>query len=455
VGKTGFDVFWDGHQLTVIAPSGLSVPVRDIGPGAIGDAPGIYASQSVVPGGGTAIHVRVVSEDGREKVYALWFPSGQDLAPGSALVFDYRNATFAALPSQSDPLPGAFESINLAGDIFSGGADVAFTNLLVTLGVILLLLIGGSLFNEALEENVRGWGIRTLVLPGPIGGFTGAIGAFARRVGTIWAAIIPGATWMDGAIGPAVLLLGTGLIYSLLEPGFGLNEESFTLFVSLVVSQGVLGLAYEGGKSWLYRRSLRVDAGLRLFPACILIALVSVGISRAAGLHPGIVVGFIASAVVLGEPDFTAEERGKAWTKVAAAMLAVSVLAYLLAIPAHQLYEASPNVWTGLPEAIALAIFVVCLQGLLFNLIPLEFMDGWRIWQWKPWAWAALFVPSAFLFVQILFNEDKEYLELVTSHKSIGGLFILLGYIAVTFGTWAYLRGKVEQSARDPDEQAA
>ena len=69
---------------------------------------------------------------------------------------------------------------------------------------------------------------------------------------------LPYRQWMDRAIGPTALLLGTGFIYSLLEPNFGWNERSLTLFISLVVSQGVLVAMYEGGKAWLYRRALRV-----------------------------------------------------------------------------------------------------------------------------------------------------------------------------------------------------
>src|SRR5690349_22063824 len=45
--------------------------------------------------------------------------------------------------------------------------------------------------------------------------------------------------FLDRALAPAILLLGTGLIYSVLDPSFGLNEKTFTLFVSLVISQEI------------------------------------------------------------------------------------------------------------------------------------------------------------------------------------------------------------------------
>ncbi len=446
--NTGFNIFWDGNRLTGSDGARFADPESADDAGKVGPAPDEgYVTSAIAPAPDMVLHVRV-TEDGETKTYTLWIPPPQDLGgqPGP-LTFDWRPAELTP-PPPAGPLPQAFEEVHFVDQFFQGGADVAGTNLLVTMGLLLLLLAGASLFNEALEENIRGFGVRSVPLPGPLGAGMNWLGDAWRSIAAFWAAIIPGRTWLDRAIGPAALLLGTGFIYSLLEPGVGWNERSFTLFVSLVISQGVLVLFYEGGKAWLYRRTLRVDAGMRLFPACIIIALVSVLISRAAGFHPGIVIGFVAAAVVLGEGDFTQEERGRSWALIAAFMLAISVLAWIAAIPLHELYKASPNVWTGLPEAVAISVFVVCLEGLLFSLIPLEFMDGWRIWKYSPVAWVALFVPSTFLFIQILFNDDEAYLDLVSSQKSITGLIILVGYLGVTFGTWAFFRWRIDKKPK-------
>jgi hypothetical protein len=433
-----FDIFWNGSEIIVENGTMVSGPFNIDDPRELPGAPRSgYRSGSFIPQPGAAYYVRSGDE-----VYILWIPPGQQFGQGNPLTFDW--AKTALVPELSSALPGALEGINSPLDIFAGGADVAATNLTVTLAILLLLLAGGAMFNEALEENVRGLHL-PIHVPKKVGSTFGTVGVMLSAIGAWFAAIVPGKTWLDHSIGPAVLLVLTGLIYSLLEPGFGLNDESVTLFLSLVVSQGVLVVCYEGGKAWLYRRSLRVDAGLRLFPACIVIALISVGISRLGGFQPGFVVGFVASAVVLGDPEFSAQERGKAWAGVAAVMLGVSVGAWLLAIPLRDLSDSSSSVWAALPESIALSIFVVCLQGLLFNLMPLEFMDGWRIWKWKPLAWIALFVPSAFLFTQVLFNDDEGYMDLISSNKSLTGVAILFAYLGVTFGTWAYLKRRSER----------
>ena len=443
-------ITWDGRTLTGTNGTKFTTLLPAADGDALGDAPpGGYDSLTIQPGSRSGVHVLVVDGVSGAR-YTIWFPPGQDLSrPGASLVFDWKksNSAVLAAAAPSNPFPKAFEDINGPSTIFSGGSDVAATNFLVTVGLLVLLLAGGTVFNKALEENVRGLGVRVGHLPAPLLSVSAGAASMWSAVAGSWAALIPGRTWIDKAVGPACLLLGTGLIYSLLEPGFGRNEQSITIFVSLVVSQGVLVLFYEGGKAWLYRRSFRVDAGLKLFPACIIIALVSVAISRAAGFQPGIVVGFIASATLMSGQGVSVENRGKALGIVSAVMLGVSVAAWVATIPLHALYESSPSLWTALPEAMAISIFVVCLEGLLFSLIPLEFVDGWRIWKWSPFAWIALFVPSVFLFVQILFNDEEAYLDLIASQKSLVGFGVLIGYVAMTFGTWAIFRWRAEGKA--------
>jgi hypothetical protein len=180
--------------------------------------------------------------------------------------------------------------------------------------------------------------------------------------------------------------------------------------------------------------------------------VLSVAISRIANFQPGIVVGFIAAASVLESDDHISDdERGRATARIAAVMLAVSLAGWVLAIPLHSLYRDSPSVWTALPEATAVSIFVVCLEGLLFSLMPLEFMDGWRIWRWSKLAWLGLFVPTAFMFIQILFNAEDSYLDFIASHRSISGAIIIACYLAATWGTWAYLRTRTERGGELPE----
>lgn len=355
------------------------------------------------------------------------------------------------------PVPEILQDVKFAPDLFAGGGGVAFTNLLIVLALVLILLTGASLFNEALEEtfsHVKGAGA-SAGLGAILIGAVPALGFLRAAWGAIlhfFAFIVPGSSRADSWLPPIVLLGLTALIYSFLEPGFGLNEQSVVIFVSLAVSKGVLTLFYEGGKAWLYRRNLRVRAGLRLFPECILIALVSVVLSRVGDFQPGFVVGFVAAVVLLEKPQFSESQQGRAYFTIGAALLGVSVVAWVAAWGLHDIMSGNGGVWAALPESVAVSIFVVCLEGLLFSLIPLDFMDGHRVWRWNKIAWFALFIPTAFLFAQVLFNDQDAYLDLVTRSQSVTSMVILGGYVVVTFGTWAYLKRRATRAGVEPAE---
>ena len=416
-----------------------------------GEAPWFgYHFGSVEPTPGSVFYVAVDNDDGTKSWYSIWVPPGQDLTKSdSELVFDWLAV------SSTDPnyVPEILGDVSLVETVFDGGSGVAITNLLITGALLMVLLGGASLFNEALEENLRGVRL-TPTLPGPLA----VVNDFGRRVwGAIaaaWAVIVPGDTWVDRAIGPAALLIGTGFIYGFLEPGFGWNQRSMVIFLSLMASQGLIVLFYEGGKAWMLRRRA-VHAGMRLFPACVLIALISVGLSRLGGIEPGFVIGFVAAAVVIGAQPTDVAMRGKAYGAVALGLLIVGVVAWLAAIPLHDLYLDHPSFWTALPTSISLLVFIVAIEGLLFSLIPLEFMDGSRIWRWSKLAWLGLFVPAALLFLQILFNDGDAYMDLIGSSRSAIGVLVLLIYMVACFGTWAYFKRRTSQQSTELEPGAA
>ena len=121
-------------------------------------------------------------------------------------------------------------------------------------------------------------------------------------------------------------------------------------------------------------------------------------------------------------------------------LLLVALLAWILAIPLHDVYVAHPSFWTAIPTSVALLVFIVSVEGLLFSLILLEFMDGSRTWRWSKPVWCALFIPAALLFLQVLFNEGDAYMDLIGSSKSVIGMSVLTVYMFACFGTWAYFR---------------
>lgn len=356
---------------------------------------------------------------------------------------------------ESTGVPEAFSDINLPNQLFSGGAEVTATNFALVLALALVLLIGGTLFNVALEEHGSSVRLSALTVPGPISPVLRAVREAVRDVLKAWANLIPGETWVDRAAAPVALLAFTALIYGFLQPGFGFNQPSLIVLLSLVVSKWLLTTQYVGGKALMVRRFTGTKAGMKLFPACIVIALVSVVISRLGNLQPGFVIGFVAGVSVLDRRSVDPRKLGRASGIASAVSLLIGISAWLGAVPLHALAQDHPGFWTRLGESVALSVFVVSVDGLMFSLIPLKFMDGAQVWQWSKRAWFLLFIPTAFLFVQVLFNDSESYTGLFARARSVSAIAVLACYGIVTFGTWAYFRRISEREPESAQLEAA
>ena len=104
---------------------------------------------------------------------------------------------------------------------------------------------------------------------------------------------------------------------------------------------------------------------------------------------------FAPGAVVVGDRKYTydwyfnpyptEEEMGKIALAGPATNIAVTVLS-LAAYAVH-------------PNKILLYTIVVNLWIALFNLIPVDPLDGKKIYRWNPYIWAALFLPILAVFI--------------------------------------------------------
>lgn len=450
---TGGNIVWADGTLTGGKGVTFSAATSSTDPNAVAAPTTGIDATALKPAAAETFFVNVKNGD-ETKTYRLWVPENEDITPRGNFTFDWKLERTTVAPPVQGAMPKLLSDVHLPSEAFDTGGGVITTNLIITLVLLALLLVGAEIFNEALRDTMVDWNLRSVPVPAAVAAGFGQARRFASVVEFDWQRWIPDYKNVDRVLAPLLLLVGTGLIYCLLDSEAGFNEHTITLFVSLVVSQGILAVAYEGGKAFLYRRSMRTRAIVHLYPPCILIAIVSVIISRIAGFHPGIVVGFIAAAVIVGHEEYTVEARGKALGSMAAALLGISVAAWILAMPLRDLYHADPSIWTAIPEATAVSTFIICLEGLFFSMIPLRFMDGWHIWRWNKFAWAGIFIPTAALFVQVLYNHSDEYLDFLGSHRSIGGIAIIILYLAATWGTWGYLRYREENRERHEAEES-
>jgi hypothetical protein len=301
---------------------------------------------------------------------------------------------------------------------------VIFTNLLLT--ALLLLLFGttSSVFNSTLDANrdaIEGWG---------------------RRMRHKVQRLLPfGSGWRPSPRGRMFLILGlTGAVYGFLSPGFGFDRASLLLLLALVLGIGALTSVSEGGAAWFSSHRLGVPAGVRVHGGALLAAIACVVVSRALGFQPGIVYGFIASAAVLGSLALDRRQAGEFAFYPAVAVLTIGVAAWAALgwVRGGGLEGTS----AGVMESLLAVLFVAGIEGVMFSMVPLAFMDGRAVIEWSRGAWAVLAGMATFLFWQVLVNPNLAYLDAFRESGVKIVLAVALGYVALTAGTWGYFRAR-------------
>jgi hypothetical protein len=312
--------------------------------------------------------------------------------------------------------------------------DVIGTNLLLALILLLAIGLTSALFNATLEENrseIEGWFERTsarmLVFAGPL---VGLLQAGRRRVPT---------AGRPGALARlAIILLLTGLIYGFLSPDFGLDGRGVIVFIALVAGLGIITYLAEGGTVLVSNRRLHVPAGIRLYGAALAIAVTSVIISRAIDFRPGVLYGFVASAVLLVPVNLERRQAAESVLIPTIMLLLASLTAWLLLLPLRTMQPTADSWALALLEAVAAIVFVAGLEGAFFNMVPIEFMDGATIARWNRGVWAVVFLISGFLFWHLLLNQDKGYLEAFANSKVVAAFAVVALFSVATVTVWTY-----------------
>ncbi len=286
------------------------------------------------------------------------------------------------------------------------------TNLALSLVLLFLILLACTVFNQTLEENHAELAAV----------FAGVAGPFAWFFG-----------WLRGGDGDnpdgqsvsllrlVLILLVVAGIYSGLDPDFGLNVTTLALVISLTVGVGLLTILYEGSQLLLASRAFGTRGRLEPLPLGIVVAAVSVIVTRVTNLHPGLVLGVIAGAIV---PSHDPRQQGRIVFGAMVGTLALSLLALLLVEPLRSYANNSSQWFAVIPETVAVTFFVGGTEGLLLNLLPLKFMEGHALWQWSRVAWLFFAATVSFVFFHVVVNRTDAYTS-VADQTSIQALFAI------------------------------
>ncbi len=345
-----------------------------------------------------------------------------------------------------DPLPQLVQDVpTMIHDSFD--ASVIITNLVLTLFVVILFGLSSALFNSTIDSNraacERGVDrvmspIRRLFLP---------MGVLAAGLGSR----LPNGPRSSRAVRLTAVLLVTAFIYGFLSEDFALDPKGLALLVSLFVGLALVTYLSEGFAAQFASKRLGAPSTLELFGPAIAIAVICVLLSKALDFQPGILYGFVASAVVLGT-SLTRRQSAEAVIVPSLVLLAASLGSWLLLIPLRPAAEASGDWWFVLAASIAAMVFLAGLEGLFYSMIPLTFMDGATVYQWSRVAWAIMFGTATFLFFELVINPDSSYLDAFRNTNVVLALGLVGVFVLISIGTWGYFRYREGQT---PDEPAA
>lgn len=319
-------------------------------------------------------------------------------------------------------------SVPLASEV-STDPGVVFPNMLFAMVFVMVFYFAATLFNSTFKENyevIRRW-------TGRVSGRLSAVDRYVRdKTGGL--PQIPGR--INVYLRASVIVILSALLYCFIDPTFGFDTKGLALFLALVVSVGIVTVAYEGVQVAVMTRRFSIPAEFRLYWIAVLIAAACVGTSLAVDFHPGIIYGFVGTSTVLSVKR--PEKRHEAIPILVggAVLLLAAVCTFLLReLTPH---GADEGFWVLLGNGILVGTFVMGLEGLLFALLPVPFLDGGKVAAWKKWVALGALSLVVYLFVQILINSENTPANAARDMKVIAMAALMPLSLLVSGVFWLY-----------------
>ncbi|HVF06447.1 MAG TPA: FGLLP motif-containing membrane protein [Frankiaceae bacterium] len=297
----------------------------------------------------------------------------------------------------------------------TGLADLARS---LAIAVLLVLLVGfpAELFNSTVHEN--GDRIRR---------------ALARVTGRL-----PRGRALPTPVVLTAFTVVAATLTAFADRGAGLDRPTLVALAGLLVAIPVTLLAFEVPVELWCRRGGSTRAALRVLPAALLVAAVLSLASRLAGFEPAYVYGLVAGYAVLAGRTLTSERAGQAVLVGTASLLGVSMLAWAAWL---SLGEPEGTLAAELTDSALAGVALVGVEGLVFALLPVRFLDGEALWQWGRRRWAVAYGIVAFVFVHLLLASRTERVDAAAVARMLA-LFAAFGVGSVAF--WAWFRFRPE-----------
>lgn len=351
-------------------------------------------------------------------------PGVTNTTPGSAVgplptSTTTTQTTSTTVPTQPGDLRSVFPTSLLRPSEVPLDLSTIARHVFLAILLVLLIAFPAELFNKTVEENsdrIRSW-FRRLPKPALPSGSRASIAAFA------------------------VFAVASAILYGLLDPEYGLNDKGLVLSVGLLVAIVVTTLAFEFPIAYYARKVCRQPAFFRAYPIALLIGVVCVAASRLADFQPGYAYGIIGGYALIRGRELSRDDDGRSVVMAATALFSIAIVSWFAWIPFDRAADRNPNDFgVAFGDEIFSTTFVMGLEGLVFGLVPLTFMDGAKLARWRRSMWLLAYGLVIFAFVHLVLDPRAEYVELSES-ASLGGVLVLFfAFAAASIAFWAYFR---------------
>lgn len=347
---------------------------------------------------------------------------------------------FPRRPVPSPPVPppgtpeGTVERAYLATqvsspfEVFDNPSQLLFSVLLVVL-LVLLVAFPAQIFESTFEKNrdeIHGWFRR---MPRP----------------SSWN--LPSWIHLD-ILGVVAAIL---LLMAVVRENFGLNEATLAQLIGYLIGVPLVVIILEMSGELYARRQIRMSVGpwwrraqWQVLPSALMVALVLALASRFVPFEPPYVYGLIAVYLGtdralrnLGDRE-RRQEEGRRTLAGILCLFGVSVIAWLAWTPLDRALDHQTLGGLGwlVLDALLATVFLLGLEAAIFGLIPMTFLKGKDLYQWRPRIWVMIFLFIGYVFVNIQYVV-REATEVNSwgVFKAIV-LFLAFGVSSVLF--WAY-----------------
>jgi hypothetical protein len=245
----------------------------------------------------------------------------------------------------------------------------------------------------------------------------------------------------------ALLVVLGGVMCAFVSPDVGFDRASLALVIGMSIALVIVTVGFDVPKSIVMRRRFRERGQITALPATIVIAAGCVLASRMLHFRPGLLFGLLA--VLTFRREFESRLEGKLAAVACAAILAVSIGAWVAVGPVGAAARSSSSFWLLALEATLSAICVIGLETVTFVLLPVKFMMGSTIMRWSKTTWFVLFVLSGGLYVRILIRPGIGAIGRSSAlPSSVVVLAVIPCLISVLF--WAYFRFRSDRPTTEP-----